>query len=214
MTALPPKRRKMPAQKPSTSEQTVGTPPDFIRALEYRFGPIAWDLCATPENSVVPGKFFDVERDGLKQDWGAIDGNLWCNPEFGDIPRWLRKAVEEATPRARVFVLTPASLDANWWWEFCRPHAITYSLKPRLQFVGHKNAAPKGLALHLFGMGAQGLGRWAWKATLAEALEETPTDCRPPIEGKTDEQLKAEGWTVMEGENGMKLKAKKKGGRR
>jgi hypothetical protein len=168
-TPAPKRRRKMPAQKPATSEQVVGTPRDFIIALEYRFGPLAWDLCATKENSVVPGRFFDVERDGLKQDWGSIDGNLYCNPEFGDIPRWLKKAVEEATPRSRVFVLTPASLDANWWWDFVRPHAITYALSPRLKFVGHAQAAPKGLALHWFGLGATGLGRFRWKETLEKA---------------------------------------------
>ncbi len=173
-----PKKRRMPKQKPGTSEQVVGTPKDFLVALEYRFGPLSWDLCATAENSVVPGRFFDVATDGLKQDWGAIEGNLWCNPGFGEIAKWAEKAAEEATVRSKVFLLTPASIGANWYWKFLRPNAVTYVLHPRLQFVGHEHPFPKDLAVHVLGLGATALGRWRWKDELEKSREEA---LRPPI---------------------------------
>jgi hypothetical protein len=169
-----PKRRKMPAQRPHTSEQVVATPWEFVDALEHRFGKLDWDLCASADNCVVrnvngtrSSQFFSKEENSLAQDWSAIGGNLYCNPEFGLISKFLEKAVAEASPTSRVFMLTPASIDANWWWEFVRPHAITYALD-RIRFVGQPHVHPKGLALHLIGMGATGMGRWRWTKEIAK----------------------------------------------
>jgi hypothetical protein len=163
-------RRIMPAQKPGKSQQEVATPWDFIDAVEARFGRIDWDLAATAENCVVRDAdgsrlpcFYSREQDSLKQDWGRITGLLYLNPEFADFEPWVRKAAEEATPTSRVLVLTKASVDSNWWWKWCQPHALTWALTPRITFVGHEIGFPGGLALHLFGLGATGWGRWRWK---------------------------------------------------
>jgi hypothetical protein len=177
-----PKRRKMPAQKPGTSEQEVVTPRDFIEACEFRFGRFDFDLCASKANAVVPDAYFDKTRDAFRFDWSELEGNNWCNPEFGEIPRWLEKAAAEATPLARVFVLTPLSVDANWWWKFIRPFSISYALHPRLKFVGHKHLFPKGLALSIFGWGATGFGRFRWKDELAKKHAARAKDCGPPLD--------------------------------
>lgn len=169
------KPRVMPAQKPGKSQQEVATPWEFIDAIEARFGKLDWDLAASAENCVVrnnqggrTAQFFSKKDDSLAQDWGQIGGLLYLNPEFADFRPWLRKAVAEATPTSRVLVLTKASVDANWWWEFCRPHAISYALTPRIKFIGHKQGFPGGLALHLFGTGATGFGLWRWMGKKAK----------------------------------------------
>lgn len=164
------KPRKMPAQKPATSEQVVVTPWEFIDAIEERWGKISWDLCASADNCVVRNQdgsrsrcFFSAAEDGLAQDWKNLGGVSYANPEFGQIEEWVKKAAEEADARSRVLILTPASVDANWYWDWVRPYAITYVLRPRLQFVGHTQTFPKGLMLSLFGEGATAFGRWRWR---------------------------------------------------
>lgn len=171
----PKKRRVMPAQNPATSEQSVGTPWEFVDAVEARFGKLEWDLAASAENCVVrnmdgdrSSKFFSVKENSLAQDWTNLGSPLWLNPPFDHIADFAKKCVADADPRALVLLLTPGSIDANWWWEFCRPHAITYALSPRLTFVGHNQPYPKGLALHVFGTGATGFGRWRWKKDAAK----------------------------------------------
>jgi len=163
-------KRTMPAQKPGKSEQVVGTPRDFLDAVEARFGELDWDLAANETNCVVqnvdggPSRFFfGEEENSLRQNWGDRVGLNWCNPPFDDIAPWVKKAAEEASPIARVLMLTPASVDANWWWDFVRPHAVTYAVAPRLTFVGHDKPYPKGLSLLYFGLGATGFGRFRWK---------------------------------------------------
>lgn len=165
-----PKRRKMPAQKPGNSEQSVGTPWEFIDAVEKRFGKLDWDLAASADNCVVrnvsggrSAQFFSKEEDSLAQDWKQVGGLLWLNPPFDAIKKFAKKCAEESDPLARVLMLTPARVETNWWWQWMRPHAISYALSPRLTFVGHAKPYPMGLALHLFGMGATGFGRWRWK---------------------------------------------------
>lgn len=162
-----PTRRKMPAQKHGTSNQVVATPLEFIDAVEARFGRLAWDLCADETNCVVRNnkgersrQFFSERENGLAQQWSNLGGNLWCNPPFGRIAPWAKKASEEACPLSPVFLLTPAAVGANWWWEFVRPHAIVYVLHPRIAFTGQP--FPKDLQLAVFGLGATGLGRWRW----------------------------------------------------
>lgn len=160
-------RRKMPAQKPSKSNQVVATPMEFVDAVESRFGKIHWDVCANAENCVVrnvhggrSAQFFSERENGLAQQWSHMGGNLWCNPPFGKIAPWAKKASEEANPHTRVLMLTPAAVGANWWWEYVRPHAVVYILHPRLAFTGQP--FPKDLQLAVFGLGATGFGRWRW----------------------------------------------------
>lgn len=134
------------------SKQDVETPANFINAVVRRFGALAWDLAASAENAKAP-QFFTPQQDSLKQHWHLImiEGWCWLNPQFGNIEPWVKKCAIESAKGARILLLVPASVDSNWWAYHVHPFASTVLfLRPRLQFVGHKDPFPKGLALCVY----------------------------------------------------------------
>lgn len=145
------------------SQQVVGTPWQFIHALEKRWGKISVDLAAAAENS--KGQIFiSKERDSFTVDWSKLNGNLWLNPEFSDIAPWAEKCKDEYLKGAKIFFLVPASIDSNWWSEYVHDWATVYPLHPRLKFEGHPTLYPKPLTLCAYGFGEAGYpGRWLWK---------------------------------------------------
>lgn len=158
--------RQMPAQKPGESEQVVCTPPEFLAAVVRRFGPIRFDLAATEENKVAPAYFGPGSthgEDALEQRW-ILGGVLYCNPPFGDIEPWVRKAVEEGADGARVHMLLPASVSSRWFLEHVHRRALVLALCPKLSFVDHDNQFPKDLMLCVFGPWvAPGFDVWRWR---------------------------------------------------
>ena len=160
--------RKMPAQKPGRSKQDYATEKAFIDAVEHRFGLLAWDLAADAENAVTPGRFFDVERDALKQDWHPIAGWLWLNPPYSDIGPWAAKCAEEMKHGATILLLTPASVGAGWFHDHIVRNAHVIELRDRICFDG-KNPFPKDLILSVFAHRLTGRSSWRWKQELARA---------------------------------------------
>lgn len=162
--------KKMPKQKPGESKQDYGTPPEFIQAVEARFGMLTFDLAATSRNTVVPDtpsgicRYFSRRKNSLAQDWRMIHGLLWLNPEFERIGRWAEKCAASASSRTRIMLLTPASVGSEWFANHVHPNAITLGLRPRLIFVGERQPYPKDLMLSLFGFGARGFDTWRWDA--------------------------------------------------
>ncbi len=153
-----------PKQKPGKSEQTVCTPDDFLAAFKLRFGPITWDLAATPENSVAGMAFhYGPEsihgEDAFEQCWEHRTGNLWLNPPFGDIAPWAAKAFGSG---ALVNLLVPLS-SANWARDWVWGNAMVYPLNPRLVFKGHAASYPKDMMLVRYGTGEVGCSLWRWK---------------------------------------------------
>jgi hypothetical protein len=158
----------MPVQKPGRSVQVVCTPDDFLAAFRERFGEIGWDLAANWSNTVSgvasffgPGSVFGT--DALTHDWSQLDGNLWLNPEFGDIEPWARKSCEEGRKGAKVNLFVPLS-SSNWARDWCWSQAIVYPLNPRVTFKGHKTAYPKDMMLVRYGV--ERIPRselWRWK---------------------------------------------------
>lgn len=143
------------------SKQDYQTPREFIDAVERRFGKLSYDLAASKENAVCP-EYYDEESNALGRDWHALSGNLWCNPPFGAIAPWARKAATEAGPCSRVLLLVPASVGSHWFADHVLPHAMVYALSPRLSFDG-KNAFPKDLILAAYGFGVSGFAVWRWR---------------------------------------------------
>jgi len=154
--------RTMPVQKPGRSEQEVETPPDFIAAVEARWGKIAFDLAASESNTKAPA-FFDKEADALKQDWTRLRGNLWLNPEFGNIAPFAEKCLEsrDFPSVRRIFLLTPAGVSTNWFFDHIYGNARVIAIQ-RLRFVGHEQDFPKDLILSVFG-DEPGFEVWRWK---------------------------------------------------
>lgn len=155
----------MPAQRPATSEQVVCTPDDLLDAFEKRFGPIVWDLAATLENRVRAVPYFGPGswhgEDALEQDWNAAGatGNLWLNPEFGQIAKFARKALESG---AAVNMFVPLS-SSNWARDYCWGKAMIYPLNPRVTFKNHLAPFPKDCMLVRYGLGYFGCDLWNWK---------------------------------------------------
>lgn len=165
------KRRAMPAQKPATSEQVVETPADFLQAVALRFGKLDVDLAALSTNAKAPAYLGPDHvredlRDSLAVPWAERfpSGNLWLNPEFGDLAKYVEKCAEESKKREGfILQLGPASVGANYFQEFNMHHGFVLLLSPRLQFIGHKYPYPKDLALTVFGYGLSGMAPWRWK---------------------------------------------------
>ncbi len=138
-----------PAQRPGASKQDYGTPPEFLRAVEARFGAITHDLAARADNRVAPG-FFGPEQDSIVQDWTALTGTLWLNPPFGRVAPWAAKCQRSKGPNRRIVMLTPAAVGTEWFAESVYGHARVYALRPRITFVGTRDPYPSDLMLSVY----------------------------------------------------------------
>lgn len=175
LSALTARTIKMPAQKPGRSKQDYATPMELIRAVEKRFGPLVHDLAAHAQNTRCK-TFYSKEQDSLKQAWHRDfpTGNLWLNPEFGNIAPFMEKCCEESLVReGLIIVLTPASVGAEWFAKHVEGCALVIPLRPRLSFDGI-NSYPKDCMLSLYGRDTRepqgstikylsGFETWRWK---------------------------------------------------
>lgn len=142
------------------SKQDYQTPDDFMRAVVRRWGPISIDLAAHARNTQCE-RFFSKADNTLVQDWAAIEGTRWLNPEFNDIDPYAAKCSRTSTANGKILFLTPASVSTNWFWDHVVGKARVYCLQPRLTFVGHTNPFRSDLILSVFGE-APALVRWRW----------------------------------------------------
>lgn len=154
-----------PAQKPGRSKQDYGTPLEFIRAVESRFGRIVCDLAAHAGNAKCQ-TFIGVEENTFSVDWAARfpTGTLWFNPEFADLDPCAEKCAAESDRRhGLILLLTPASIGSGWFARHVNRKAMVLGLSPRLTFEGTNAPYPKDLMLSVFGMGLNGFDTWRWK---------------------------------------------------
>lgn len=149
------------------SEQDVGTPWEFIHAVEARFGPIVFDLACTTANAKAPaGYYFDQGVDALTRPWAEEHpaGNLWLNPRFSNVAPWAAKCAAEALERdGCIFMLTPASVSTEWFAEHVDMKALVLPLRPRLTFEGNEDPFPKDLILSVYSRSLSGFETWRWK---------------------------------------------------
>lgn len=156
--------RTGPSINKGKSKQDYGTPMAFIRAVEQRFGPLAFDLAASAENRKAHD-YYDEAADSLAQDWTRLEGNLWLNPPFANIAVWAEKcALTSLRRRGFILFLTPASVGANWFADHVHRKALVLGLSPRLTFEGTSDPYPKDLILSVYGYGATGFDTWRWDA--------------------------------------------------
>lgn len=135
------------------SRQDWGTPPEFLRAVRGRFGPLDVDLACTRENRIAGASLaFTPEEDALVQDWNQLYGNLWLNPEFADIRPWAAKCEGARHRLAWTLMLVPASIGTVWYAQHVYRKAYTLSVG-RMKFVGANDPYPKDLMLACFGFG-------------------------------------------------------------
>ncbi len=138
-----------PAQKPGRSKQDYGTPPEFLRAVEKRFGTIDFDLAAHADNHVVDA-YYGPDVDSLAQDWTQLRGNLWLNPTFSNAGTWAAKCKASTGEGRRILLLTPAAVSTAWFDRAVFGVARVFAIRPRLQFVGAKDPYPGDLILSVY----------------------------------------------------------------
>ena len=109
----------------TSSSQEWGTPWDLFNNLDEEFH-FTVDVCASACNTKCE-KYYDIEQDGLVQDWtGEI---VWCNPPFQQeaIIKWLKKAKESKC--TSVFLL-PARTETGWFYEYALKGEIRFIYRP------------------------------------------------------------------------------------
>lgn len=158
------------------SKQDWRTPPEFVTAVEQRFGQIVLDLAASDGDECKPlVAHITPQEDSLKTPWPTSrhhSGVYYLNPPFAEIAPWAAKCAAwraAATPGVVLAFLVPASVDAEWWHAHVRGRAIVYALKSRVQFIGAPHGYPKPLALCVFDPRhfptTSSVLLWDWKGT-------------------------------------------------
>jgi phage N-6-adenine-methyltransferase len=159
----------MPAQKPATSRQDYGTPPEFLQAVRDRLmiESFSVDLAADEINAVCHCFIHETE-DSLKQEWTTWgNGWFWLNPPFSNIKEWVAKAADEANKGAQIAMLVPSAVGSNWWRDYVATKAYICHLNGRLTFVGETAPYPKDCSLLLYHpFGFLGTETWNWRASL------------------------------------------------
>ena len=174
----------MPVQKPGKSKQDYGTPIELIEAVTRRFGELTTDLAAHDDGSNAKcARWIGESKNSLEQDWLyeiGFGGIGWLNPPFADINPWAEKCKLESRKGARIIMLTPASVGAEWFARHVeddnegRGYAtMIVPLRPRITFEGAKDPYPKDCCLTLWGfmkadpkgmfMPVIPYGSWRWK---------------------------------------------------
>lgn len=118
-----------PSINRAESSGDIWTPQVFIDAVERNWGPLVVDLAATTASAKAP-TYYTPEQDSLKQDWSRLGGNLWLNPPYSNIAPWVKKCAESYRENEQIelFLLVPASIGANWFWDYVWDYSTVYSV--------------------------------------------------------------------------------------
>lgn len=149
------------------SKQDYATPKVFIDAVVKRFGPINFDLAASPENAKHEN-YFSIRDNSLVQEWHKIPGNLWLNPPFDSIGPWAQKCAAESVLGATILFLVPASIGSNWFRDYCHNRSLVLALNGRIAFdpLNPTWGYPKDCMLAVFShrhkLGC-GFDVWTWQ---------------------------------------------------
>lgn len=146
------------------SKQDYETPWKLIRSIEKHLGiTFGADLAATESNKKAD-RFIGESQNSLRTDWYQYrEFPCWLNPPFKVIGPWAERCAYYATKGMRIVVLTPASVDSNWWSNWVHKRANVLFLKPRVQFDGASDPFMKPLALSCYNFPlAEWYQPWAW----------------------------------------------------
>lgn len=111
------------------------TPEDLI-ARVHAFAPITLDPATAPDNPTRAAQWIAPPRDGLGEDWLALNGpggHVWLNPPYGrSLPFWVERVarcgIEHRT------LLTPARTDTAWYRRIVGSANAALYLDGRLMF--------------------------------------------------------------------------------
>lgn len=155
-----------PSYARGRSKQDYETPDDFMAAVRNRFGAPVYDLAASAENKKAD-LFLCEELNSLTVPRHTLlEGVHWLNPPFGNIGEWAEKCSQEARLGARILLLTPASVGANWFASHVHNQAHVLFLNGRLTFKGATDPYPKDCILSCYNIthpSHHGYDVWRWK---------------------------------------------------
>ncbi len=153
-----------PAHKRGKSKQDYITPVEFTDATKNRLcvSAFSYDLAADARNAQA-SRYFTVEDNALAKPWAGIGGWLWCNPPWGHIVPWVRKAYAESRRGAHIAMLLPAGVGSDWFRDHVDGKAFVLLLNGRIKFVGADDQYTKDCMLLLFGPDIPaGYEVWMW----------------------------------------------------
>lgn len=117
-----------PAIKRGQSSGDIWTPQNFRAAVIERFGMPYADLACSDRNMFASYCGYAPQDDSLVQPWHDLKGLLWLNPPYSNIMPWVKKCADESKLGAEILLLVPASIGANWFWDWVWPYSTVYSV--------------------------------------------------------------------------------------
>src|SRR5258705_1372469 len=131
----------------SSMDMTWATPQEWFDYLDLEFG-FTLDPCCQHETAKCK-KHYTPAEDGLSQSWA--DERVFMNPPYGkELPRWMKKAYEEALHNgALVVCFVPARVDTGWWHRYAVKGEVRVP-KGRVKFAGAEASAPFPVAIVIF----------------------------------------------------------------
>lgn len=124
------------------------TPDETFIPLDSEFH-FTMDVAATSENAKCE-QYWTKEQDGLSQKW---EGVCWMNPPYGkDVPKWLKKAIQETANKVTTVCLIPARTNTAWFHDLClnEPSAEVRFVKGRPKFGNASHGLPLPLAIIIY----------------------------------------------------------------
>lgn len=123
---------------------SYNTPQWFFDELDSEFH-FDIDLAASAENSKCK-RFFTYEDNALEQTWRKRV--CWCNPPWGGLRHWIKKAWEESQLGSTVVMLAPVRSETKAWQEFVIGKKPEVRFLPyKLKFANMKDTFPQSLVL-------------------------------------------------------------------
>lgn len=115
------------------------TPGNIFADLDREFH-FNLDPCATTENHKC-SRYYTKSDNGLNVSWEGY--NVFCNPPYSEIAKWVQKAYHEAQKDNTVVVLLiPSRTDTKYFHDYIYHRAEIRFIKGRLRFGNAKNNAP------------------------------------------------------------------------
>jgi phage N-6-adenine-methyltransferase len=122
------------------------TPDSVFQPLDDEFG-FTLDVAATKDNAKV-AHFITKEDDALSVPWSGV---CWMNPPYGrDLPKWLTKAIAEASAGVTTVCLIPARTNTSWFHDLCFANGEVRFVRGRPKFGNADHGLPYPLCIVIF----------------------------------------------------------------
>eukprot|EP01119_Soliformovum_irregulare_P023465 TRINITY_DN8187_c0_g1_i1.p1 TRINITY_DN8187_c0_g1~~TRINITY_DN8187_c0_g1_i1.p1 ORF type:complete len:400 (+),score=41.27 TRINITY_DN8187_c0_g1_i1:2-1201(+) len=122
-----PKQKRSRTTSPTTVRFNISdaqvSPLQILRELDHIFH-FDDEACITSSD---PSKIIN----GLDRRWGSF---VWCDPPPSDIPRWIKKAIQQVELGSIVVMLLPVSSTSRYWQDMILPNASGMWFLPRITF--------------------------------------------------------------------------------